>query len=862
MTEWADVLKRIQSGDISGTADLLLALDARGKKEMAETLRGYMAERARHGWDWLGPRAEIGALRLAGAVCLGGAAAVTSWLFRRDLEPWPFEQTADDDMVRVLRERPEPWRVDLARRIVARLRIPTHSGDVSHWGIAARLLRETGAAPPESDALVIGWLLSFPWEFPRDDMAPAVAKDPLFPHLAPRIWEAEGLGMALADFQVETIADLVEMGRLERGAVLDGIVGRLLRDGPSAARSVTGMHERMAPTLEESRERATDYVRLLPAGPVFVAEVALAQVRRLDAAGLLPGELFAEAVEALAFRPESRLGTTLITWLGEVARRNPERADAGLKALAVLFARDVLTLQHRAARLALKLSAHAGDAARAAIAEAAAALPPELRDKVAAAYGAAPASPPASAAPLTASRPPASAAPVGSAEELGHEFIATAGTHGPEQFERLLAGFVQWAHRDPHSLREALQPWWDKDRRWFSPRSHALVLGDRLQPAHELSHVAIAFISPDDARQLRAAIAEAGRRVALMPPPDRMIHERIREVMALFEAGHTCPELLATPTSGTGHVDPDVLLGRMERLEAAGLAPLHADFRQALLRLPRSVDDAVVARAARLTSHAGQELCQWLREGGIPDPQVRCEITGDPTAYVNALIEPSGGHLPKLIDELCQQGPGREGDYSFSVSWWPAIMPSHCEVTAAHMVSALLACQEFTAGGVTALTALSHADGPVGVAMAYAMAIGMSHRLPIERAAAADALLTLAARGRSPSAEIGAAIASLTRHGLVKPNRVATVLNDAVQAGAHTEVWEVIAEALRALLPAPGDRPDRPLRGLADLIQAGSRAAQLSEARAEIPALAALAARGGSSRLVLEARRLHTLISP
>ncbi|MFI7134725.1 hypothetical protein ACIBQ1_54310 [Nonomuraea sp. NPDC050153] len=45
--------------------------------------------------------------------------------------------------------------------------------------------------------------------------------------------------------------------------MLDGIVGRLLRDGPSAVTTLVPMHDRLAPTIEEVRTRATDYTRLL-----------------------------------------------------------------------------------------------------------------------------------------------------------------------------------------------------------------------------------------------------------------------------------------------------------------------------------------------------------------------------------------------------------------------------------------------------------------------------------------------------------------------------------------------------------------------------------------------------------------------
>ena len=78
-------------------------------------------------------------------------------------------------------------------------------------------------------------------------------------------------------------------------------------------------------------------------------------------------------------------------------------------------------------------------------------------------------------------------------------------------------------------------------------------------------------------------------------------------MIALFERGETIPALLATPTAPTGHVDAATLVERMERL--AGTEPLPADFKQALLRLPRNTDpDLLYGRRTAFTGgpHTGR----------------------------------------------------------------------------------------------------------------------------------------------------------------------------------------------------------------------------------------------------------------
>ncbi|GAA2888184.1 hypothetical protein GCM10010517_52120 [Streptosporangium fragile] len=77
-------------------------------------------------------------------------------------------------------------------------------------------------------------------------------------------------------------------------------------------------------------------------------------------------------------------------------------------------------------------------------------------------------------------------------------------------------------------------------------------------------------------------------------------------------------------------------------------------------------------------------------------------------------------------------------------------------------------------------------------------------------------------------------------------------------AGAHAEVWPVLAEALPPLLPGTGEKPGA---GLGDLLAVAVKAATLTGARADIPALAAVAGRGGAGRPVREARRLQAVIS-
>lgn len=179
---------------------------------------------------------------------------------------------------------------------------------------------------------------------------------------------------------------LVDDGRLDRAAVIDAVVERLLR--PGAGVELVRLHDRLDLSLDESAAYARAYARLVPAGPVGAASLAVAQLWRLEEAGRLEEELFAGALRALASRPEKKLLRDALSWAGDAVLRDAGRADAVLEAMALIFGQDTVALQERAVRLAVSLSPPAaGRAGRGAVLRAAAELPFELREKVATVFG-------------------------------------------------------------------------------------------------------------------------------------------------------------------------------------------------------------------------------------------------------------------------------------------------------------------------------------------------------------------------------------------------------------------------------------------------------------------------------------------
>ncbi|MGA4990795.1 DUF6493 family protein [Nonomuraea bangladeshensis] len=880
MNPWQEALDRIEAGDDRDLATFLDGLSDLGRRAIAVQLPGHMTEELRGGFP---ARADIEGLatgfRLAGAACLTGAEQVAAWLDRRELRR-PRDPELDAALLLpLLRRRPLEWRRDLAVRLAARLRPATgrrrwqRAEGVPGWDLVAALVADTGLEPPDGDAFVVGWAWRLTRRRPGEDLE--LDRDPLLDALLPRLFQAQGVAEPLGRSTAMTeLAALARTGRVPRATLVDGCASRFLGGGPDAEMMpFVWLWRLLAP--EPPEIPVLELVRLLPSAGPTVTELAVEELRRAEEAGLLDDELFAEAVGALAYRPEKKLVEEAVRW---AARASGPRGGGAVPALAAVFDLDDPALRGRAVRLAVRLAPYAGEAGRDAVREAAARLPADLRERVATGYGEVAATEPERpvAAVLRAPAPPVLAPPIASPDELIAELRALNWRSEPARCERVLGGLVELTHRDRAAVVAALRPWLeesllegvaglDPDE---EPTEHHLYGFRDSRIPFLVRRCALAVVAPKWSRRLTtgpddyyASSEWVGQRLA---------RRRLAEVIELFEDGRTVPALLATPTSATGHVDAAALVERMERLE--GREPLPADFEQALLRLPRHCDPELVVRAEKLPGEAGRRLAAWLRDGGWPDPAVRVtpyEEERSPDSYSSRswsrrvrveIVAPEG--LPAWLAALWgvdHRGP----DYLSSSDdplWGPLVLPSHRELVAA----ALLRCRPWVSDGndarMTALAALAHGDGPVGAATAMLIAGGLGHRRDAQRAAAAEAALTLAARGQLPAADLGRAVARLVDVEFVVLKRITAALDGLTAAGAHAEVWAVLAEALPALLPRPGERPRA---GLGELLAVAARAAALTGARGEVAGLAGMAARKGSSRVLYEARHLHeTLTAP
>ncbi|MFF5205932.1 DUF6493 family protein [Streptosporangium sp. NPDC000396] len=818
--------------------------------------------------DW------IRLMRIAGVATIGGAAAAAAWIGRRDFADSEISSDEISLILRAIGARPQKWRADLAVRLALRLRARRRETDPA-LPLALALLRDTGATPPEHDPLVVGWVSTTP-------SARQLLKDPLLDTLLPRIFEAEGVGRALRDERsrplqphswLAALTTLSKEGGVSREMLLDGCVSRFLRggDGPDL-RFFARLHELLEPTSVEVEARARDYLRLLPAAPGPVAELSLKHLRRL---GHLDPADVTEALSDLLFRAESGLVRAGLTWLDQTVRQSPERADELAPALASAFGHEAYAVQERAVSLAVKHAAHFTPLGAETLRAALATLPPDLGRQLAEAV--------AGEAELEGTHE-AFTPPVLDAPEPPGPFPALIGTIAelaslprPRTWqldENWLAGFVRFAHEDREALRAALTGFargllyehykkesWHWPMQWFVAMAEELV-----SPGTDPG-------PPVEKPQVFESGVPRLPRENTVSRPHRFLMRRCAEVLGALKADVLPPTLLATPTSSTGHLDPAEFLNRMETVEAAGAEPLPADFQQALLRLPRTVDPEVVARAGRLTSEAGRRAARWLKDGPVePETGVRWMYwdhsdnmrehyfdereprgTFEVGMDVRLRAEPTG---LAFIDELFSGVPeGRwgQGEHGGHMDRWHTVLPSHRDVVAAHYLPHVLHPWDRLKEGHVELLLAS--EGPAGDPTGLLLALLLARQDSFQ---GVQVVLQMAAGGGLPAEALARQLIPLTDRTELKLSWAVAALEDAARQGSHREVWQVIRAALPYALPGAGEKP-RP--GVTDLVALGVTVAGWAGARGGIPELASCAERKATTAFARQCRRLHGLLT-
>ncbi|MFC3743831.1 DUF6493 family protein [Paractinoplanes deccanensis] len=858
-----ELLQLLDEGDADDVADALLLLSEPQRRALAPRIRTVdpappTAGTAAKGRPRRSTRARAddrarreGALLAAGAGCLPTTEDVVSWLrsprFEGDL---PGRTIAA--VVRVLQAQGRPALAEVATALADQL--THHDHDRGEWALTAAALRAAGLPPPPTEPMLRGWvrhLSAVREQAPAQAagaLAARLAEDPWLEVQLPALLASPRVAADLGDTWPAALALLAAGKRIDRRELIALLVSRLRSgDRGAALRPVLDTFRHLDPTPEERAAHRDDFLAMLaePSGPV--AELAQRTLRTLDDAGLLDAGTVAAAAHAALARTEKKLVRAQFAWLDRAVTRHPEAAADLLDAATSVLDSDDAEVAERALRV---LSHHS--AGPTALRPAADALGGDLRCQAGELLGEpaippAPRFPPAPVPYTSAPLPPA----IGSLAELAA--VLGGGPLDGAARERVLAAIVKFAGSARADLAQTLARFASDTASPLADLFQALVPPALAEAARTLP---TQVYGPVGARRPAPApppapAPAAGRRPERLPPPDEMLRLRVRELAGQLGRGDGPPALLATPATQDGHVDPARLLLRLASAERAGWQPGPYDLAQALLRLPRETPPTVLAAAERLNSTAGRRFAAWLRAGGLPDPAITVVAPpGGPeqrTVAFAPLDAPGLAVPPGLLALPADRVHPAAGD----PAGWATVLPSHREITAAH----LLHCpsEERSAGMVSAL---ARSAGPFGPAMALVLARGLTAAEAGCRHDAATAVAHLARHGGLDAGLLGRELALLLRAHHDDLPLTTGALADLARGGAQHAVWAVLHAVVPALLrldPAPA--------GLPDLLALATATAAAIGARADLPEVTAAAALPERTRLKNEAARLARTLS-
>ncbi|MEV5528857.1 DUF7824 domain-containing protein [Streptomyces prunicolor] len=880
----SSLVEAVRAGRTAEALGLLDGLTDTERRVFLPELKKLRKELRKAPWDEPSRRAYP-ALHAAGAACETGAAAAAVWIAATDMR---WSQSSPALLIHILGDRDTAWLADVTHRLAGR---PASAG--VPYELMAGLVRLSGCPVPTTDAYVRGWVehISHLRQL-GNTLLDRLRTDPHLAELVNAVFATEDIGSPLEwastdgpNSWVDALAQLTTEGVLDRKRTVDACVARLLRGGTTLDNRVfLRVLKALTLTREEERERIADWLALASDAVPTVASHAQSVLGSLALDGEVTPRRLAEMSDAVLFRPEKKLVRAQLVLLGKALARDASGADEVVPALAQAFGHEDADVQERALKLVERhLKKVRSPEMRAELAVAADQLIPTLRARAVETLGAAPVAaastvheevlPPA---PEAARLAPAPESAVELAEELG-VLLATEGDVAT--FERALDGLVRHVYQDRDALLEALGPvvarrWWDSaesghGRRvddHFSRMHHSfgsgsygldLLLATLLEKVHT--------VALHEGAQHGHRGRECGHSALT-----RAFDARVWEVAYRLRA-EPLPFLLSTPSWSTGLLEPGELVDRLDAYRRLGARVSEADFAQALLRVRRADRAAAAAAAERaeaLGTAEGTRLARWLTSESPALPLSRRR-----TAGARVVVE-----LGELLD-LQEDFPAEfralgkpvtaYGDRWHCYHWtqdvqphWLAILPERRELVAARLVRDVSAVAvDDTRGAAAVLPLLAESGGVAGQATHLCVAYGLGARHPEDRLAAVDALLVLAARGQLDAARLGADLGELVRSGAVKPSRLAESVRTGAATGANATIWGILRHTLTALLAdLDGDAKPAHARALGDLLTVAAECAERSGARGELPHLAQTVARGGSSRLVTQARRLRSAL--
>ncbi|MER7441597.1 DUF7824 domain-containing protein [Micromonospora avicenniae] len=883
------LIELAKAGDVTGVLRELAALTPEQRAAHAPDVEALFAAMDRNDWWKLSEEQRV-AMHTAQLGCWVTPEAAAAGLRKPTFE---IRREALVPMADVLNLYPAAWQAELVAQISEQEAPAWHDG--AWFVLADHIIQTTGCPAPTCDTYINAWLgdryfyRAGVWSsrplgaVGGADFLELLRNDPCTPTLLPLAVARPGVRLlgvgalvalaadgvidraALIDRVFTEMANVVDThpsiaaGLLkelaltpaehaqkapERSALAERIFARLLQDG---TRRQTAPYLASLPafglTTAEKVPFLRDHVAMLDLSPP-VAGYGQEVLIELDTAGLLEDDVRTEASERVLLRPEKKLVRAQLTWLDRVARRDPTRTGQILLDVAIAFQHADLALQEQALKIVAR---HLPTVKRAAdgsvppeLRKAAESLSPGLAARAAELFGPpqdSAAEPSAEVEPYVevlpaVPEPRPIPGPIQTAAEVAQELaVVLANRDDVVAFERALDGLVRHSYLDRAALATALTPVMRK-----APEPVFYIEQTAFTTQTDLYDVAAA-LRGDEPRPWHMSKREGSG------SPGELLKARLNEAIELIESG-TQPFLLALPTHSTGALDADVLVERIAELERLGVTPAPIDLAQALLRVTPTTDEHVHRAAGELRSDAGQQLAQWLRDGGLPHqdstPQgwpVSDPTSAEPKQWKSAT--PGLDHEPPLPPVAAALVNGTHERARYPAPFCAAQVPHHRDVVAARVS---------LSGDV--LRRLTESGGPAG----FAMHRKILDHLGTERDTAVDALLILAAQGQLDSALMAGQLQLRLRRQSRNAKRIADGLRAAAETGAYATIWSILQAALPALLR------DKPIREAGAFLAVAAECASRCGAKGHIPEVDAVAARTGSTQTVKNARLLRDIL--
>ena len=637
--------------------------------------------------------------------------------------------------------------------------------------------------------------------------------------LGPRIERMEG------NRWIDVFTRAAAGGLLDRDRLLDASLDALVRDfRPSMVGWYAKLHEALAPTAEERRERLDRYLALVASPVPSVVKEGLVGLRALD--GEVPADELARAAVAPLTQKQKNLAAAALGLL-ERAAREPTSREAVLEAAAHALGHERADVQERALKL---LERYPDEAPRAALLAFADTVSPTLRARVEALTGV--------AVPV-ASAPAEPAGPVEAPTDERLEPVASL-DELIELASSLLEG--QGSGDDVERFLDGVSRLCDERPRGFDRRTAGLLkqAGERLDWVW-LSGVGLV--------QVVARSWLLGRRPYSTQLPDTLLGflgHRAYEVAARAAKRRARP-LLAFPTHAGGRIEADVLAERERRAGRVVNRPDPADRFQARLRALHDTTPILFTPSA--VERRGWPLrLLHLEPAGIPD---------ELGPLATAVAKVGRNHESSIwLDPVTWAAWDALG-----ARWCLTVLPAHPEVAFAG-AARLIVDRIDASPQLHPEVALEHALDPrvpLGEVAWLAVAGGLAAKSPDLQRVATDVVVASVGDGRFDADGLAGALAWLLEERLAKASRLEAPLRDIGRVSTrHAAEVARLAEAFLARLNVTPHGLQAPLEAVLEHAAGAGLAVRRPDAREALERIAGEVSRGSKlgrvSRALLELR--------